>query len=1119
MEPVTGGGILLHKAKCPLTDEAELQAVLADAKAAAAVGGVWHTVRLLASRARSTLQSGRGDLALPLVTTAIDLCPEPYRRLALLHSEDSVQGGCALAQSMVATPDWQYRDRDAIAVVCTAMVVWHGAVASTADVSSCPHRFLRFSHRVGHVLTAVMTDAENLHSLSACWLYNTLAFAHRSKKTQEVAFYLLEELRDEASPSDLVDVSEWRLVCCTGGNACVREGLRGTQVAAVWQRLCATLYAEGCALLHASQEKVCRRAADAMDVLRRSLTGEPTHYVTDVRRPLSLDPREAVFLHDSAASADLCVPREAFAPLRVACFLRCVAGRNTCGSSVNYPLASVAGAVALAYRHRHGDIAEEILRAGLTDGTGEGSLVAWGEELESILDGLMLPPGGGFGSTELAKRCRGVARRRLGEPEPLLHAAVQEWRAADVLRVLALSHTLEELLPAGVAVLRGDATVGRRLLGDIIAPSLVLDGLVRLILRLVDEGDAPLARCFLPLVAGICVRMPSQANLLVTLQAVAAFARCCLDFSSRQLEGVQRWEGVAKALLPLLPPRCSALGPPYRQTKATVVGRTFAARRRVFGALRGGVPTEGNASRCCQLQVLLAGEGKEGVRLLRRSGVDGVSQWEKVLPIEEVLLKMVDRTREIELQNRRHLNALPRKEDASLLGDGHSGAEKTPCNGDSGADCGGEATEQDSKERADWWEQRHALDRALREVVEVLQSDEAFGCWRLSMCGDLSPTCMLELQSLAAQLLLTLHAPAHHTDDVMLMLAGLPFIGARYSLREKLLFSPSHVHLGGPCHACEEVLVKLSEALRSELLNRGIAAPSNELWDVSRDICFRALSAMCTTNEYRQQQQETQRHQEKQGSFDHVDLFELPRTHVYLALDNELHCLPFEGIDVLRTGSVSRVPTATFVSESNGRAALLGDGVAYCVIDPHGVMPKTVKRLLPVCQRGGWRVKSQSMPSGELLREVYASGARLYVYAGHGKGGCVVRPEELYERFPDPCQFPAVFLMGCSSAYMDGGSSYDCYGMPYAYLHAGCPLFVGCLWHVTDGEIDRLTKRLLLLVAGDVASGGNDCCGRHPQTIGEALAMARQACKLPFLTGCSTVLYGVNLPLRSDDGK
>lgn len=66
--------------------------------------------------------------------------------------------------------------------------------------------------------------------------------------------------------------------------------------------------------------------------------------------------------------------------------------------------------------------------------------------------------------------------------------------------------------------------------------------------------------------------------------------------------------------------------------------------------------------------------------------------------------------------------------------------------------------------------------------------------------------------------------------------------------------------------------------------------------------------------------------------------------------------------------------------------------------------------------------------------------------------------------------------------------------------HPFSPALVGCLWDVTDGEIDRLYHALLKHLLGD-----NDQATPLPSLV----AASRTACKLHWLTGTSTIVYGM----------
>lgn len=265
-------------------------------------------------------------------------------------------------------------------------------------------------------------------------------------------------------------------------------------------------------------------------------------------------------------------------------------------------------------------------------------------------------------------------------------------------------------------------------------------------------------------------------------------------------------------------------------------------------------------------------------------------------------------------------------------------------------------------------------------------------------------------------------------------------------------------------------------------------------------------------------------------SHSHLDLLLHPRAHMYLILAGELHGLPWEGLDVCRDRSTSRVPSLDYLRRSHAslrgssaslrRTLLYRDGDALLnhtggvadLINQHPawevVYGETLYSAAAAQKAGG------PLSPSLLLRRVVGSrtdGDHLdtYVYAGHRGGEQLISRGSLYEWLP-PSTTPQpslVLLMGCSSARMCGNAIHDSFGLPFAYLSAGVSCVGGCLWDVTDGDVDRLTCRLLDFAATSSANA---------TTVGESLAVARRACKLRCLTGLSTVLYGLNLPIDSE---
>ncbi|KAG5506524.1 hypothetical protein JKF63_06027 [Porcisia hertigi] len=257
----------------------------------------------------------------------------------------------------------------------------------------------------------------------------------------------------------------------------------------------------------------------------------------------------------------------------------------------------------------------------------------------------------------------------------------------------------------------------------------------------------------------------------------------------------------------------------------------------------------------------------------------------------------------------------------------------------------------------------------------------------------------------------------------------------------------------------------------------------------------------------------------------HADLLLVSREHVYLVSDGELHALPWEALDVCQDRSISRVPSLEYVKccSTDAQTVSLWRTFVYRDDDarqndpsrltdviaqhPHWEVAygETLQAAAAAARDGGTTVTSPLLR--RLLTYCKTGGHHIdtFVYAGHKGGEHLVSRGTLYDWIPSATGTPPtlVLLMGCSSARMQASGLYDSFGLPFAYLSAGVSCVLGCLWDVTDTDIDRLTCRFLQ-VAGQTRESGEQ------RTVGECLAVARRACKLHYLTSMATVFYGVN---------
>ncbi|VDN38303.1 unnamed protein product [Gongylonema pulchrum] len=111
-------------------------------------------------------------------------------------------------------------------------------------------------------------------------------------------------------------------------------------------------------------------------------------------------------------------------------------------------------------------------------------------------------------------------------------------------------------------------------------------------------------------------------------------------------------------------------------------------------------------------------------------------------------------------------------------------------------------------------------------------------------------------------------------------------------------------------------------------------------------------------------------------------------------------------------------------------------------------------------------------------------------------------------------------LMGCSSVrIVHEGEGFDGRSAVHDYVIAKCPCVVGCLWMVTDGEIDRVLVALLryCFSKSGKSAGGETGTSSSYRLLVDGIARARAACKLKYLTGGAVVAYGLPIVTHVSD--
>lgn len=349
-----------------------------------------------------------------------------------------------------------------------------------------------------------------------------------------------------------------------------------------------------------------------------------------------------------------------------------------------------------------------------------------------------------------------------------------------------------------------------------------------------------------------------------------------------------------------------------------------------------------------------------------------------------------------------------------------------------------------------WWEGRTSLDQRMKSLVESLETG-VLGCWK----GLLLPPCSLpELQQEAISLTQVLQANGNKLVTKELIAAAL---SASHRLSPEEILSLARGLVGNQGQEVGERLSDIVERLSP--LTGDLHTPAQ----------------------------------------------------IILMLDKDLQRLPWETIPLLKGQRVSRLPSFHFllgymVTHKHQLKSVLKDGIdpgnVFYVLNPQGNLPNTEKTFKAWFQRkAGWDGVIGRGPSQEQLRTVLCN-RDLYVYAGHGAGVRFLEGQEIQKL---SCR-AASLLVGCSSASLALRGDLEGAGIVLQYLMAGCPLFLGNLWDVTDKDIDRYMEHLLKGWLGSRTPDGS--------SLLDHLSRARQAPKLKYLIGASPVVYGLNVCLR-----
>ena len=370
------------------------------------------------------------------------------------------------------------------------------------------------------------------------------------------------------------------------------------------------------------------------------------------------------------------------------------------------------------------------------------------------------------------------------------------------------------------------------------------------------------------------------------------------------------------------------------------------------------------------------------------------------------------------------------------------------------------------KNKSKWWITRTKANTALSETLNQIES-EWFSIWRGIFLGKI--TISQDFVTTSIQKLMQFLSPIVQIPHFQMELYSELF---EVILESFPLLKPAQLEL---------ILTQMFPDLESnnfKIISNKISLLSEELYENIADL---------------------------------LDKFEctplsVPRGHIFLILDPNLHRIPWENLPILSNQSISRVPSLHFLfllaqKYNNDSNIDLANG--FYVLNPQGDLLRCENDFQKLFRSLKWDGVSGQPPEA-LIDSV--STRDLYVYCGHGSGSEYINKEKLLNIKGKAF----TMLMGCSTSRLSIEGPYEYPNMLLLLLLAGFPTIIGTLWLVTDSEINLFTKKLIQeIVKNDDLRffQGFD----RQNTLSLALQQARLSCKLRFVTGAAPIIYGLPL--------
>nr|XP_039268932.1 uncharacterized protein LOC120343948 [Styela clava] len=350
-----------------------------------------------------------------------------------------------------------------------------------------------------------------------------------------------------------------------------------------------------------------------------------------------------------------------------------------------------------------------------------------------------------------------------------------------------------------------------------------------------------------------------------------------------------------------------------------------------------------------------------------------------------------------------------------------------------------------SRDRNYWWTQRRNFNTELGSILDTLGT-KALGCNIGILCGKLVDEAVAnKFYDTVNDIIEKFNVPKYKEQNIEVLLNSWGFLTA------------------------EQKLQGIIDVCGNTTTTKNISAISSALETSSSDL----------------------------------DLNNQSRHHVILILDKDVQLLPWEVTVQLQGESVTRLPSADLLklqlhllNSAENNVAKKGvnlKDVSY-ILNPNGDLVKSEERYKDWFQgMKSWKgIVSREPRQKEWISSI--TEFDLFIFCGHGSGTKYVSSTD----FRNIKTRAAALLMGCGSAKLDQPGVFEPGGIVINYLMTGSPCILGCLWKVTDKDIDMFLCKLL----ENWADGKKEMMPRCTDK-------ARKALKMPHINGAACVIYGL----------